>query len=180
MSMINFSQEALESLSKFSSSIEQPMIIAGTFQHDQDFIKWLVDSGKAKIEITLKSFECSEVATPKIKRTPFTSGTGENVRVDYINNASVSSLQMNGIAVLDVTGYDKSVKVRMSVATLAAIAGKENPSLNTTVGEITVGRRAGKEKWLSVNSDNVPNFAELQKLAASNAATAKLWKNYKF
>ncbi len=166
-----FTQEALESLQKFSSAIEQPMVIAGTFNHDQPFIGHLEAKGLKTIECKVIEFECSEVATPKITRTPFTTGQGENARVDYINTASTTRLQMNGIATLEVTGYTELVKVRMSVATLAAISGNDKAVLNCNIGAITVGRKASEgKKWLSVNSDGTPNFNKLLKILTPNVS----------
>jgi hypothetical protein len=165
-----FSKEALESLQKFSSSIEQPMSSQNSFNHDQDFISYLESNGLKSFECKIIEFECNEVATPKITRTPFQTGKGESAKVDYINQASTSRLQMNGYAIIEVTGYGEAVKIRMSVATLAACVSKDKVSLNANIGNITAGTRNLDKKWLSVNTDVAPNFNKLLNLVTPNVS----------
>jgi len=166
-----FSKEALESLQKFSTSIEQPMSSQNSFNHDQDFISYLESNGLKSFECKIIEFECNEVATPKITRTPFTTGKGESAKVDYINQASTSRLQMNGHAIIEVTGYGEPVKIRMSVATLAACVSKDTVRLNANIGNITAGTRNLDKKWLSVNTDSAPNFNKLIQIVAPAVGT---------
>ena len=158
---MSFSPEAVAAIQKFGSAIEQPQSInSSSFNHDQAFIAWL--GNRAEFDCTVTDFVCNEVPTAKISRTPFAVKGSDGERVEYINTASPTRLQMNGTAIVSVPEYGKAVTIRMSVATFAAVYGMEKFSLKANIGSITIGQKAQRgEKWLSVSSSETPNFAKL-------------------
>jgi len=159
---MNFSAEAIASIAKFGAAIEQPQSVnSNSFAHNQAFIAWLEDKS-GEFECSVISFTCTETPTAKISRTPFAVKQNEGERVEYINSARPDRLQMNGTAEIAVPEFGKSVKIRMSVATFAAIYGLEKCTLRAQIGAITIGEKAKRgEKWLSVSSTISPDFANL-------------------
>lgn len=155
---LSISTEALSALQKFHAGIEQPNALASnSYEYDQAFIAWAKNN--PVFTCKLESFSSNEQPQAKIEKKPFEVKTETGKEVENILSASPTKLTMFGTAVISIPEYNsgKTVSLKMSVATAAAIFGADSAELHASFGEITRGNRA-KQWWVSVRSTSAPNW----------------------
>jgi hypothetical protein len=157
MSNIVFSPEALSALQKFAGNIEQPQSINNQYAYDQAFCQWCKKN--PVFSCKLIKFNSNEKPVAKVTRMPFKTERNGAETIAEIVSATPERLQMFGSAEIEIPEFNsgKSVNLKMSVATAAAIYGAESATLKATTGEITIGTRKN-ELWVSVSSSETPNW----------------------
>lgn len=172
MSNLVFSSEALASLQRFAANIEQPQSINSQYAYDQAFCAWC--KANPVFSCKLIKFTSNEKPVAKVSRAPFRTERNGVETISEIVSASPERLQMFGTGTIEVPEFNsgKSLNIKMSVATAAAIYGLETAQLRATVGEITLGGRKG-EFWLSVSSAEMPNWEKFLLVAGTSKSDIK-------
>ena len=157
MSNLVFSPESLASLQRFAANIEQPQSINNQYAYDQAFCQWCKTN--PVFSCKLIKFNSTEKPVAKVSRTPFKAIKEGVETISEIVTATPEKLQMFGSAEIEIPEFNlgKTVNIKMSVATAAAIHGLETATLKAITGEITIGNRRG-QLWVSVSSSEVPNW----------------------